>query len=238
VLTAALGGGRKGTRGLLRGFFKWRVGLRWYAAALVTLPLCSLGAAVVSRQFLGLPFAEYLAGWSVALGLINSLLYFTGIAEELGWRGYLLPRLLEDRSPLAASTVMGLVWWVWHAPICFLPQFRIVTEGLLFAAAAFAQLLVFLVLASVLMTWSYANASGNGFVAGGVVHATASAIPVSAQGGPYLAYLACLSVVIAKLWWPRGEPRCESRSNRGGRPARGQAAVLLRGQTPPFLDHS
>ena len=37
--------------------------------------------------------------------------------EELGWRGYALPHLLEDRSPIRATLILGLVWGVWHVPV-------------------------------------------------------------------------------------------------------------------------
>ena len=37
--------------------------------------------------------------------------------EELGWRGYLLPKIGEWLSPLSASLVTGAIWGVWHAPI-------------------------------------------------------------------------------------------------------------------------
>jgi uncharacterized protein len=38
------------------------------------------------------------------------------LAEELGWRGFLLPRLLDKCSPLKASVILGIVWAVWHLP--------------------------------------------------------------------------------------------------------------------------
>lgn len=37
--------------------------------------------------------------------------------EELGWRGYLLPKLGEKLSPLSSSMVTGIIWGLWHAPI-------------------------------------------------------------------------------------------------------------------------
>lgn len=41
---------------------------------------------------------------------------FGPLPEELGWRGYALPKLEERFSPLGASIVLGLVWTFWHAP--------------------------------------------------------------------------------------------------------------------------
>ena len=37
--------------------------------------------------------------------------------EELGWRGYLLPKLEEKLTPLSASVATGVIWGLWHAPI-------------------------------------------------------------------------------------------------------------------------
>jgi membrane protease YdiL (CAAX protease family) len=42
------------------------------------------------------------------------------VAEELGWRGYALPRLLAGRSALSASVILGIIWAAFHLPL-FLP---------------------------------------------------------------------------------------------------------------------
>ena len=39
------------------------------------------------------------------------------LGEELGWRGYLLPKLSESFSPLASAALTGVVWGIWHAPL-------------------------------------------------------------------------------------------------------------------------
>jgi len=46
--------------------------------------------------------------------------YFSGrsaLGEEIGWRGYLVPRLLEQYKPNTVSLFVGVVWAVWHYPI-------------------------------------------------------------------------------------------------------------------------
>ena len=51
---------------------------------------------------------------SIVLGpLIN---FAFGMGEELGWRGFLLPRLMPLGKP-AAYLVLGLLWGLWHAPL-------------------------------------------------------------------------------------------------------------------------
>ena len=42
--------------------------------------------------------------------------FFTSGFEELGWRGFLLPALLEKYTPTKSSWVIGIIWSIWHWP--------------------------------------------------------------------------------------------------------------------------
>jgi len=42
---------------------------------------------------------------------------FGPLGEEVGWRGYLLPHLLRQYSPLVSSLILGLISALWHFPI-------------------------------------------------------------------------------------------------------------------------
>lgn len=41
----------------------------------------------------------------------------TCFGEEWGWRGYLLPHMLEKRSVTFSAVAIGIIWGLWHAPI-------------------------------------------------------------------------------------------------------------------------
>jgi uncharacterized protein len=49
--------------------------------------------------------------------LLYLLLMFPAvIGEEIGWRGYLLPKLQERFSPFVSSLILGVIWGLWHTP--------------------------------------------------------------------------------------------------------------------------
>jgi membrane protease YdiL (CAAX protease family) len=95
-------------RGLRRRLTTVRVGLGWYVAAILILPaihLAGVGLAAISGGTISL---------QPALFAILPLFLLTSLGEELGWRGYALPRLQERMTPLAASLVIGLAWAAFH----------------------------------------------------------------------------------------------------------------------------
>lgn len=59
-------------------------------------------------------FLFYQVGMALFVGLFNILPAF---GEELGWRGYLFPKLLKCGSPVFALLVSGAIWGLWHAPV-------------------------------------------------------------------------------------------------------------------------
>ena len=43
------------------------------------------------------------------------------LGEELGWRGFLLPKLQHSFSPVKSSLIIGVIWTCWHIPLFFAP---------------------------------------------------------------------------------------------------------------------
>jgi membrane protease YdiL (CAAX protease family) len=137
-----------GLKALFRPLGTWRVGIVWYLAALF-LP--------------GGIFVLAAAAWN-ALGHAEPLIYppdnaaFLAAAivfpfgEEVGWRGFALPRLMKTRGPLAASVIIGVVWTFWHVPMLTLQGVRPVF---------YFAFVPFMVGGSILFTWIYGHTRGS-----------------------------------------------------------------------------
>ena len=57
-----------------------------------------------------------------SIGAIEILIFVLVIGEEIGWRGFLMPRLRSLMSLPAAGLVTGIVWTLWHLPIYLAPS--------------------------------------------------------------------------------------------------------------------
>lgn len=85
-------------------------------------------------------------------------LFIGPLQEELGWRGFALPRLLDRWSSRRASLVLGVAWACWH-----LPLYAIDAGGQ--ERAPLAAFLISVVAMSVLYTWFWAATSGSLLIA-------------------------------------------------------------------------
>jgi uncharacterized protein len=145
--------GAGGTRTLLSGLVKWRVGARWYLFAVTYMVAIKLSAALVHRAITGSwPRFGSEAWYVIAVAIIISTPVQAG--EEIGWRGYALPRLAARFGFAPAGVLLGVIWAVWHLPLFFLP-----------GADTYGQSFPIWVLAvtalSVAITWLYANTNGS-----------------------------------------------------------------------------
>jgi membrane protease YdiL (CAAX protease family) len=114
--------GRSGVVRLLRRMVRWRVGLRWYAVALLLPVVVTLTATALNVLVLGArPTSSWaeVGGWSILLQVFFLQILIPGsggLWEEPGFRGYALPRLQVGRSALVASLILGVLWAFWHLP--------------------------------------------------------------------------------------------------------------------------
>jgi len=118
LLLTGLVYGRTGYRELFSRMFKWRVGIGWYALALLTIPLLTLSLqfllSLISPVFISAIFTTADKLGLIILGLGVGL-FFGGFLEELGWTGFATPGLKRNTfSPLNTGLIIGFLWGVWH----------------------------------------------------------------------------------------------------------------------------
>jgi membrane protease YdiL (CAAX protease family) len=147
--------GRAGLGGLWSRLRRWRVGIRWYAVALLTVPFLITAILYV----LSLMSPEFLPAIAttddkVALlltGIVMGLV--VGFFEELGWTGFAVPKLRLRDGVLTSGLIVGILWGLWHLPL-FLGSIR--SSGTL-APALYLSVLLFSFLPAyrMLMVWVY-----------------------------------------------------------------------------------
>lgn len=145
--------GRRGVRVLLRRMIQWQVGWRWYLFAVAYLPAVKLSVALIYRLMTGAwPRFGTDSWYIIVLAIIISTPVQAG--EEIGWRGYALPRLAGRFGFARASLLLGLIWACWHLPLFFLP-------GADKYGQSFPVWTLQVVALSVAITWLYAGAGGS-----------------------------------------------------------------------------
>lgn len=97
--------------------------------------------------------------------LLYNLVFF-GFGEEVGWRGFVLPRLQQRFDALWAAVLLTLFWAVWHWPL-FLYRPSYMTMGVPGAIGWVLSLLT----GSVLLTWLF-NGSRGSLLVVAIFHAT------------------------------------------------------------------
>lgn len=167
LIVTACAEGRAGIGALLGRVAIWRVGLRWYLVALVLPGLLALG--VIGLQLaLGAPPVLQVS----ALSPLTLLLFVLVIGEELGWRGFALPRLQARYGALGASLMLGLLWAAWHLSNQLIPGLEHYGYGFpAFTAYVVPMTVLFTWLAthtrgSVLLAWLFHGAINSPFLAG------------------------------------------------------------------------
>ncbi|UCF19315.1 MAG: CPBP family intramembrane metalloprotease [Gemmatimonadota bacterium] len=140
-------------------------GGRWLALAFV-LPvvLFLLAWTLTGLQSGELGLSSYQSdvaafGRIVIVSFSINFLFGGSLGEEIGWRGFLLPRLLRRHDPLVASIILGVVWAFWHAPI------DLTTGSFGPGPAALLGRFIWTLPVAILFTWFYIKSGGNLLVA-------------------------------------------------------------------------
>ncbi|HYI10435.1 MAG TPA: type II CAAX endopeptidase family protein [Thermoanaerobaculia bacterium] len=151
----AWAGGSSAVAALLRPLFHWQVGARWYLFATGYMAAIKLSVAVLHRGLTGEWPRFGTEPWYLLLAATLASTMIGGQAgEEIGWRGYALPRLAARVGFPAASVVLGLIWALWHLPLFFV-------SGADTRGQSFVVYVVQVTSISVAIAWLYVRTGGS-----------------------------------------------------------------------------
>jgi uncharacterized protein len=142
-----------GVSALIRRWLMWKEAPFWYLIAISPLLISALAAGVYHVAD-GTPPDVFEPVTPGVLIVLFILALVTGaMGEELGWRGFALPRMQSAMSAFTASVILGTIWGFWHLPLWF--------AGLGWEDMSFALFTYNCVAISVVMTWVCNNTNGN-----------------------------------------------------------------------------
>jgi uncharacterized protein len=147
---AAVTGGFKKVKSLVAATFRWKVNPIWYVAA-IGVPFATQLVSILLNPLFGsaAPAWGNIPPLMEILPMVVLFAIFSGpLGEEIGWRGFALPKLLETHSALAASLILGSVWAAWHLPLILVGDFT-----------AYGSIMP--VIAAFAFTWVSQNAKGS-----------------------------------------------------------------------------
>jgi membrane protease YdiL (CAAX protease family) len=150
-------GGKEAGRELWRRFFQVRrIPLPWWILILIIFPTMAFVGDLIDSALGGNPpqvNTETLTSPAGFLGFLLLMILGGPLAEELGWRGFALDPLQKNRSALAASLILGVIWALWHLPLFFIAGTSQAAIGL--GSTVFWLWHVQVVALSVIYTWVY-----------------------------------------------------------------------------------
>jgi len=198
LLTTALVDGQPGLSELWKHITRWRVGGRWVAFACLSPLALFLLAAGVNALATGswpdlarLGEVNYLP--NLGGGVLLLWLATFGFGEEIGWRGFALPRLQKNHTAFSATVMLGLVWMVWHLPAFFYHETYLNMEWVLLPG-----MLIGLLFGGVLLTWLY-NSTGGSILLVAIWHALFDLFSASKASGDWVAPVMTAGVIFLAI---------------------------------------
>lgn len=152
--------GKEGLAKLIKRFLIWRVGWIWYLTAFLLLPTIFVSAVLINAAWTGSPIdfsnvaAHMIFGAPANLPTFILPFFvfdFLTNGEEMGWRGYVLPRLQAKHGALVSSLILGAIWAFWHLP-------RYLAPG---NSSSFLLGTLKILADAILFTWLYNNTRGS-----------------------------------------------------------------------------
>jgi membrane protease YdiL (CAAX protease family) len=188
---------------------------RWYLALLI--PVAGFLAVDLTAIALGESPTGLFDAIVPAVLIVPLVVLVPAFAEEIGWRGYALPRTLTALSPLRAAIILGIPWAMIHVPL-YLP-------GQMNGGSALWSMVTQVVAYSVILTWVYVGTGGSVLMTG-LFHTLLNGLtPLTSGIDPYLAWdirgvvFPIVAILVVLLGGFRGMPRSTMAASAAPRPA-------------------
>jgi hypothetical protein len=172
IIVTALVDGKAGLQLMLSRLLIWRVGIGYWLFALLSLLSAFLAGSLLNPLFNGdSPSYAGIDPGVETLAMFISFFIVAGLGQELGWTGFLTPRLQTRFSALISSFIRAILVGLWHLPLFLYSRLQhpaladfpyagwIAQKGFLVAFGIL--LLLFLVPWSIFSIWIFNNTRGS-----------------------------------------------------------------------------
>ena len=202
-LMTAITEGRPGVKALWRRFWNRNLNIKWLLVTLLGYEVLRLVTTLAFRMIDGQPYPIVDTSnpfWMIIPSFLASFIA-TGMAEEFGWRGYVLPRFQAKWNALTSSIILGLIWAAWHIPAIINPNF----SSPLYQRN-FWEFVAGILIGSVLYTWIFNNTKGS-VLAAALFHAsyntTVVGLPTDASLWYFYGLLLVVVIIIVIIYGPK-----------------------------------
>jgi membrane protease YdiL (CAAX protease family) len=114
-----------------------------------------ISVALIYRATMGTwPAFGHGYGVAIILTAVVAAIFGGPLGEEIGWRGYALPRLAERFGRAQSSVLLGVIWALWHLPVFFI-------AGMDQSGQALPVYILQVTALSVAMAWLYWHTNGS-----------------------------------------------------------------------------
>ena len=222
-LMTAITEGRSGVKALWGRFWNRNLSIKWLLVTLLILEGLNLAANLVARLVDGQPYpiVDTSSPLWTYIPLFLQAFVVSGMAEEFGWRGYVLPRFQAKWSALVSSLVLGPLWTCWHIPGFLIPGFPLYQRN-------FWEYALWVILMSIVYTWIFNNTKGS-VLAAALIHASMNTpvvlIPEQSSSWYYYGILLLVVILIVVIFGPKSLVR--QKPEPAGTPATGK---VVRGE--------
>lgn len=125
-IATRISGGAEGVRQWQLKIVRWDISPRWYLTALALVVSIGAVPVLVFGLIGGFQASEF--SFTYILLILVLQILRSGLGEEPGWRGYLLPELKQRMSGERYVWVLGIIWSAWHFPIVIIRTLELVQD--------------------------------------------------------------------------------------------------------------